>query len=78
MEAVGTWNEYMRSFLDVPEAWNLIVLNNNLSCADIALLMMVSCFEFSGFTFLHYFIKKQGSMLQDQSIILTLWNILET
>ena len=51
MEAVDTRIEYMRSFLDAPEARNLIVVHN-FSCAAIALLMVVSCFEISGnFTF---------------------------
>ena len=58
MEAVDTCNEFMRSFLDAPEARNLIVIHN-LSCADIALLMMVSCFEISGFTFSIILEKKQ-------------------
>ena len=50
MEAVDTRIEYMRSFLDAPEARTLIVVHN-LSRAAIALLMVVSCFENSGFTF---------------------------
>ena len=50
MEAVDTWIEYMRSFLDAPEARTLIVVHN-LSHAAIALLMVVSRFEISGFTF---------------------------
>ena len=50
MEAVDTHNEYMRSFLDAPEARNLIVVHN-LSCADIALLMILACSEISGVTF---------------------------
>ena len=50
MEAVDTRIEYVRSLLDAPEARNLIVVHN-FSCAAIALLMVVSCFEISGFTF---------------------------
>ena len=50
MEAVDTQNEYMRSFLEAPEARNFIVVHNS-SRADIALLMIVSCFEISGVTF---------------------------
>ena len=47
---MDTRNEYMRFFLEAPEARNLIVLHN-LSGADIALLMIMSCFEISGSTF---------------------------
>ena len=36
----------MRFFFDAPEATNLIVLHK-LSVADIALLMIMSCFEIS-------------------------------
>ena len=50
MEAVDTRIEYVRSLLDAPEARNLIVVHN-FSCAAIALLMVVSRFEISGFTF---------------------------
>ena len=50
MEAVDTRIECMRSLLDAPEARNPIVVHN-FSNAAIALLMVVSCFEISGFTF---------------------------
>ena len=53
MEAVDMHTEWVHEifFLDAPEARGLIVAYY-LSCVDIALVMIVSCFEISGFTFL--------------------------